>query len=151
AAEHEEEVGLILPGVARRPEGGGTGRRIDGDPRVVAGGQAGRPELTGPPPEQSELHVLVAARTWIWGPAGEILRHERLHDVALERLRHVEDVVREAEPIGDGARVVEVVERAAMAVRLAEEAERDADHVVSRGDAAGGRDGAVHAAAHGGD
>jgi len=65
---------------------------------------------------------------------GEIVGDERRHDPRLERIREVEDVVREAEPVGDGTRVEKVVERAAAPLPAPREPERDADDVVARGD-----------------
>src|SRR5207249_2813001 len=123
-------------------------RGIDADAGVVTGGQARGAEFARAFPEEPELHVLVAPRARVRRPPREVFRHERLHDVALERLGHVEHVVREAEAVSDGTRVVEVVERAAVAVGGPQEPERDANHVVARRHAAGGRDGAVDATAH---
>src|SRR5207244_9732013 len=70
------------------------------------------------------------------------------HHLALEDVGEVEHVVGKAEPVGDRARVVEVVEGAAAAAPVARQAERDADHLVARADAPGGRDRAVDPAAH---
>src|SRR5262249_40479704 len=100
------------------------------------------------PPQEVELDVLVAERAGIRRAAGQVLGDERPHHRALEGIAEVEDVVRYAEPIRDGARVLEVVQRAAGAAAVAREAQRDADDVVSRLDAAGRRDRAIDAAAH---
>ena len=59
--EPEQEVRLILGAVLRRPQGGAAGRRVARDARVVAGREVARTQLAGAPPEQVELHVLVAA------------------------------------------------------------------------------------------
>src|SRR6185369_8354010 len=80
--------------------------------------------------------------------AGEVLGDEGRDDAFREGLRRIDDVVREAEAVGDGLRIAEIVERAAVSPRAAEQAERDADHLVPGGHAAGRRDGTVHPAAH---
>src|SRR5262249_5324091 len=150
-AEREEEVRLVLRGVGRGAEARAAGAGIRADAGIVAGGETRGAELAGAPAKQPELDPLVAARARVRGAAREILVEEGLDDGAREGLGRVEDVVREAQPIGDGARVVEVVERAAAALLPPHETERDADHVVAGGRAAGRGDGAVDPAAHGDD
>jgi len=85
------------------------------------------------------------------GAPGDVLGDEGVDHAPLELVGEVEDVVREAEAVGDRARVVEVVEGAAASAAARREAKRDADHLVARGSAARGRDRAVHPAAHGDD
>src|SRR5207247_3702000 len=82
---------------------------------------------------------------------GGVVGDEGGDHASLELVGEVEDVVREAEAVGDRARVVEVVEGAAASAAARREAKRDADHLVARGSAARGRDRAVHPAAHGDD
>ena len=107
-----------------------------------------RPQLARAPPEEVELDVLIAARARVRRPAGEVLRDERLHHGARERVAEVEHVVRDPQPVGHRARIVEVVERAAAPAALPRQAQRDADDVMAGGDAARRGDGAVDAAAH---
>src|SRR5207253_8964694 len=149
--EREEEVGLVLGCVGRGPEMRAAALGVDADAGVVAGGEARRAELPRPPPEQPELDVLVAAGARVRRAAGEILGDERPHHLALEDVREVEHVVGEAEPLGDGAGVVEVLEGATAAGPVARQSERDADHLVAGAHAPGGRHRAVDAPAHGDD
>src|SRR5438093_289196 len=148
AGEREQEVGLVLGGVGRGPEAWAAALGVDADAGIVAGGKPARAELPGSPPEQAELDVLVAARARVRRAPGEVLGDERPHHLALEDVGEVEHVVGKAEPVGDRARVVEVVEGAAAAASVARQAERDADHLMARADAPGGRDRAVDTAAH---
>src|SRR6266699_1200746 len=132
-AEREQEVGLVLGRVDGGPEVRAAGRRVGADARVVAGCEPAGAERAGALPEDAELEVPVAARARVRGAAGHVLGDERTDDVPLEVVGEVEDVVREAEAVGDRARVVEVVERAAAPAAARREAKRDADHLVARG------------------
>ena len=150
-AEREEEVGLVLGGIGGGPEVRATRRRVGADARIVAGGEPAGAERAGALPEDAELEVPVAARAGVRGAPGHVLGDEGTDHAPLELVGEVEDVVREAEAVGDRARVVEVVEGAAASAAVRCEAKRDADHLVARGSAARGRDRAVHPAAHGDD
>ena len=50
------------------------------------------------------------------GSSREIFLDEGLHDVALKAVFVIDDVIRDAERLGDTARVVNIVERAAAAL-----------------------------------
>ena len=91
----------------------------------------------------------------------QILFDERLHDLALESVFMIDHVIRDAESLGDTARVVDIVERAAAALHcfrhafvpsqtaLVPQLHGQADDVVSLG-AKHGRDGRrVDSARHG--
>ena len=84
--------------------------------------------------------------------APAVLAHEVLDDVQVEPVLEVEHVVRNAERVGDVARVVDRVQRAAgpvgHVVAVAEELHGGADHVVALLDQARRGDRAVHAARH---
>jgi len=71
-------------------------------------------------------------------------------DRAIEVLGHVEHVVRDAELLGDAARVVDVGHRTAPRVRRATpELQRGADHVVAGADHQGSGDRRVDTSRHG--
>ena len=64
-----------------------------------------------------ELHLGVAAGAGNRRAPLEVVADERGHDTVVEGALEVHDVVRDPEPAGHGARVVEVVERAAATER----------------------------------
>ena len=60
-----------------------------------------------------ELEVVVAERAGNGRAPGEVLAHEGADHVGLEALFLVDDVVGNAEVLGDTARIVDIIERAA--------------------------------------
>src|SRR5262249_46959787 len=60
--EGEEEIRLVLRRVDRGTQRQPARDLVGGDARIVSGREPGGPELTRAPPEQIELHVLVAER-----------------------------------------------------------------------------------------
>ena len=62
-----------------------------------------------------ELEVVVAQRAGDGRAAGEVLVDEGPHDIALEALLLVDDVVGNAQVLGDAAGVVDIIERTAAA------------------------------------
>ena len=113
--EAEEEVGLVLGeigGALEDPALAGGVVLVDG---VVAGGDAIGADGAGGLDECVELEVVVAERAGDGRAAVEILRDEGADDVLLEAGLLVDDVVGDAEVLGDAAGVVDVIQRAAAA------------------------------------
>src|SRR3989442_13782568 len=106
----------------------------------MAGREPAGAERAGALPEDAELEVAIAARARVRGAAGHVLGNEGADDVPLEVVGEVEDVVGETEAVGDRARVVEIVERAAAPAAPPCQAEGDADHVRARRQRAPGAD-----------
>ena len=79
----------------------------------MAGGDALGADAAGGLEELVELQVVVAERAGDGRAAGEVFADEGLDDVLLEAALLVDDVVGDAELLGDAACVVDVVERAA--------------------------------------
>ena len=113
--EAEEEVGLILGQIGGALENPAGARRIELVDRVVAGGDAVGADGARGLEQLVELEMVVAERAGNGRAAGEILVDEGPDHVALEALLLVDDVVGNAEVLGDVARVVDIVERAAAA------------------------------------
>ena len=91
------------------------------------------------------LHSMQGFGDWPRGVAGD----EGRHHVALELLGVVEDVVIDAEHLGDAARVVDVGDRAAARVRhAAPEFQRGADDLVTLLEQQAGGDRRIDAATH---
>ena len=107
----EQEIALVALGIARAAKlgTGGAGTKLD----IVAGGERIRLELARGRQQLVELDLLVAHHTRDRRLAGNIAVGERLHDGRLETLLVVENVVGDAEPIGDPARIVDVLPRTA--------------------------------------
>ena len=111
--EAEEEIGLVLAVIdatAHLPAAAGG---VEGDAGVVAGGDALGADAVGHVEKLVELDEVVAEGAGDGRAAGEVLVDEGLDDLALEALFEVDDVVGNAELLGDAAGVVDVVERAA--------------------------------------
>src|SRR5271163_1612297 len=62
--------------------------------------------------------MVVTERAGNGGASGEILLDEGAHDIALEALLMVDDVVGDVEVLGDAARVIHVVDGAATSASL---------------------------------
>ena len=116
--ETEEEVGLVFAAVGGAGEDPAIARGVEVVARVVAGGDAGGADLACGEQELIELEVVVAERARNGGAAGEILGDEGADDVLLEALLLVDEVVGDAEAVGDAACVVDVVDGAAAALDL---------------------------------
>src|SRR5581483_2608836 len=109
----EEKICLILGKIGRPLHQPATTLVIVLDTRVMAGGEQIGANLASRDQQLVELQVVVAKAARNRRAAGEIFLHERLHNVALETLFLVDDVIRDADGLGDTASVVNVVERAA--------------------------------------
>src|SRR6185436_21164495 len=85
--------------------------------------------------QEAELHVFVARHARNRSAAAEVLRDERRDDALLEQLFDVGDVERNAQRVGDRARVVDVFGAAAAAALVlglvAPHAQGDAEHFVA--------------------
>ncbi len=108
--EAEEEVGLVLGMIGGALENPAVARRVVLVDGVVAGGDAAGADGARGLEELVELEMVVAERTGDRRPAGEVLGDERPHHILLEALFLVDDVVGNAEVLGDAAGVVHVVE-----------------------------------------
>ena len=145
----EQEVALVLVGVGRTVQFR-AGKAADIVPRrqrrrvqILCGGQQVR-----------ELDGLVAAYAGHGRLAGEVAVGEPLHHGLTESGFVVEHVMRDAQSVGDGPRIVDVLPGAAGALppgcgAVVVELKRDADDIVPRLRKQCGRDGTVDAAGHG--
>ena len=127
------------------------------DRGVVAGADGVEAEGERLVEQRGELDLLVAAQAGVGGAARLVLGDEVLDDVLAEALGEVPDVERDADDVGGAAGVAGVLDGATAAragtegLRVRGEGEVDAGHVVARLGGAGGGDGGVHAAGHGGE
>ena len=115
AGKAPQEVGLILRRVAAPEES-----RLpvhDPGPHVVSGSDGIAAEQLSPPQQVPELGVGIATDAGVGRAAARVLRDEVVDDVAGELILHVEDVVGDAQRIGDPARVHDAVQPAAGARR----------------------------------
>ena len=154
--EHAEHVGLVLAVVDRAvhlDEPVGAGAQLG----VVAGRDGVEAQRQRAVEHGGELDLLVAAQARVGGAAGGVLVHEVLDHVLVEAVGEVPDVERDADDVGGAAGVVAVLDRAAAARAgavgrgVAAQREVDAGDVVAGLDGAGGGDGGVDAAGHGGE
>ena len=115
AGQAPQEVGLVLGRVASPEES-----RLavhDPGPHVVPGSHGIAPEQRPPSQKIPELGVGIAPDAGVGCATARVLRDEIVDDVAGELLLHVEDVVGDAQRVGDPARVHDAVEPAAGARR----------------------------------
>ncbi len=166
AAEREAQIIELLAGggeqeialVARRIGGAVQLRpvRPDHPPHIMAGGEAIGAEIAGEAQQVGELHPLVARDAGDRRAAARIFVGEALDHAVAEAAFIIEDVMGDAEPLGDRARVVNVAagaaalrptDRRAMIVEL----KRDSDHLGAGAGGERGHDRAVDAAGHGDD
>jgi hypothetical protein len=84
---------------------------------VVSGRHGVETQTLGTLEEQIELDVSIALDAWVGRLARDVSGDEGRHDVALEFLGVVENVVVDTECLGDATRVVDVGDRAAPRVR----------------------------------
>ena len=163
--EAEEEVGLVLGlvgGAGEDPAAAGFVVMVAG---VVACGDALGADLAGGEEELVELEVVVAEGAGDGGAAGEVFGDEGADYLCLEAVLGVDEVVRDAEVLGDVAGVVDVVDGATAALgdglgeaevgvvggeaALVPELEGEADEGVSLGVEERGDGGGVDATRHG--
>ena len=152
-AEGVEEVGLVLVGVEAAVQGGAA---VDiRDARVVAGGEPVGAERFGLVEEAVELDVGVAVEAGVGRAAAAVLGDERLDDVLEKLALQIQRVVRDAEPVGDAAGVLDILDAAALGAArqafgpgLGPEAHGDADHLVALLDEQRRGDGRIDPTAH---
>ncbi len=127
------------------------------DLRVVAGAHRVEAEREGLVEQRRELDLLVAAQARVGGAPGLVLGDEVLHHVLAEAFRQVPDVEGDADHVRGAAGVAGVLDGAAAAgagaegLRVRGERQVHPGHVVARLGGAGGGDGGVHTAGHGGE
>ena len=114
-AEHGQHVGLVL-GRVRPPQQPPGTVGIPFDPGVVARGHGVEPEVRRPVQEAVELEVSVALDAGIGRPSLDVAGDVGVDDVGLELGAEVEDVVDDAQLVGDPSGVVDVGHRAAARV-----------------------------------
>src|SRR5579884_1356495 len=147
-AEHGQDVGLVLVGVATPQQGPAPVALLH--PGVVAGRHRVEPELAGPVEEAVELQVAVALDARVGCAPGEVLVHVGRHDPGFEVVGEVEDVVLDAELTGDPAGVLHVGHRAAPGVAVAPpQLHGRPHHLVAGTDQLGGGDRGVDTTRHG--
>ena len=157
----EQKIGLILGAIGRTLEQPAAALLIELHPSVVAGGQRIGANLLGDDQQLIELQMIVAQAARNGSASGEILLHEGTHHFALKTVFVIDHVIRNADGLGDAARVINIVERAAASLdrlghavvagqaALVPELHGQADDVVSLG-AQHGRDGrGIDSARHG--
>ena len=86
---------------------------VDDPAHVMAGRQAVGPKVAGEGDQVGELHPLVAQAARHRRPAARIFVGKAVDDAAAEAAFIVEHVVGDAQPVGDGAGVVDVLAGAA--------------------------------------
>ena len=111
--QSKEEVGLVFRTIDAAQKLVTAGFRVAPDARVMAGGDALRADLPRRGEELRELDFGIAKAARDGGLAGQIALHERPHHGSFKLLFQVDDVVGNVEKVGHGARIVDVVERAA--------------------------------------
>ena len=151
AGRREQEIALVLAGV-----GGPMQLRARQALHIVAGGERGRVEVPRRRQQVAELHRPVALHAGQGRFAGEIAVGEVFHDGGPEAALIVQHVMRNADPVGDRAGVVDVLAGAAGALALrgrtvVVKLQGDADDLMARLRKQRRRDGTVHAAGHGDD
>src|SRR3546814_9908683 len=75
----------------------------------MAGGQRGGAEIAGGVEQVAELHPLIAAHARDGRRPGEVGVDEIVHYVGAEAVLVIEHVMRDADPVGDPARIVDVL------------------------------------------
>ncbi len=125
------------------------------DARIVSRRKVTGVEGDGAVEQGAKLDVLVAGEAGVGRATALVLADEVVDDLAPELLLQVEDVVRDAEHLGRGARVVDVLDTAAallmqapLGVVARPETHRDAHDVVALLHEQTGGYGGIDAAAH---
>jgi len=120
---------------------------------VVTGHEVGRPRGTSPLEEHAELDALVASNARVRGDALRVAVLEIAHDVTLEVLLEIPDVVRQGEQGGDAPGVINGVDRATTTIpdgvaAASPHRERDPEGVKPGSRNARGGDAGVHSTRH---
>src|SRR5262249_57871244 len=129
----------------RAPQPAQPGLWVAIDARVVPRGHRAGAEYLRALEQVLELEALIARHARDWRASREIGARELIDHLALEALAVVRDVEAHAEPVGDEARVVGVLERAAARARPGE-VHRHANRLVPALDHERGGHRRVHAA-----
>jgi hypothetical protein len=149
--EHVKEIALIFLAIGAAKQRDLAVAFLDAG--IVPGGDARRAEPLGNAEQLAELHPAVTAGTRAGRYPGKVRIDERLNDELGEQLAAIERVVRNTEPIGDPARIVEVVGGTAAAahaavVRIVPEVQCRTDHVVTGSNQARRGHGRIDAPTH---
>jgi len=145
---------LIFAGVAAALEQGaadGIGALLEAS--KVAGGDVLSTELVGPTDETSELEGLIAHDARVWGASGFVFVGKVLDDAGLEFRGFVDEVVRNAEFVTDGARICNGLRSTTFILGsrdtiLGPEFEGDTDDVVALFEQKGGGGRGINSTAH---
>ena len=113
--EAEEEVSLVLGEIGRTLEDPAAALRVELVDGVVASGDAVGADGARGLEELIELEVIVAKRAGNGRAAGEVLADEGTDNILLEALFLIDDVVGDAEALGDTAGVIHIVQGTATA------------------------------------
>ena len=108
--EAEEEIRLILAGVGGTLQQPAATASVERNAGVVACRHALCADLLRDDQELIELQMIVAEAAGDGRTSRKILFDERAYDVPLESLLVVDDVVGDADLLGDAARVVDIVD-----------------------------------------
>src|SRR6185437_206145 len=159
--EPEEEVGLILCSIRRATQQPAVALRRKLAACVVAGGQQVCANLPSRDQKLIKLQVVVAQSARDGRAPGKILGDKRTHHVALKPLLVIDNVVGNAQVLGHGARVVDILNGAAAPLdvlrhalatgepALVPELHGQANHVVAFGAQHGRDGGGIDTARHG--
>ena len=148
-----EHIALVLRLVERLLEEEFLPR--PGDTRIVAGDDLFAAELLGAAEERIELHAPVALDAGVRRAGAAVSLAERQHDLLAEALGKIENAVAHPQPVGHGAGVLHIVERAAgvllgyPGIGVCIELHGAADALVPLALREIRRDGGIDAAAHG--
>ena len=170
--QREQKITLVLPQIASAleqksplapslsPPGGErvAAGRVRGlfNPRKMAGRNKIRAKLPGAVNQPAELQILIAHHARVRRAAGLVFVGEVTDDVLLEFRRLVNQVIRNAELVADGARVGDGLRAAAFVLGavhaiLRPELERDADDLVALLQQQRRRGGGINSSAHAAD
>src|SRR6185503_5645071 len=159
--EPEEEVSLVLGRVSRATQQPAVALRRKLAARVVARGQQVCANLPRRDQQLIKLKMVVAQAARDGRAPGKVLGDKRTHHVALKTLLVVDDVVGNAQVLGHGARVVDILNGAAAPLNvlrhalatgeppLVPELHGQADDVVALGAQHGRDGGGIDTARHG--
>jgi hypothetical protein len=120
---------------------------------IMSGGEAIRAKLARHAEQVGEFRPHVTADARDGGAPGEVFVGELFHHLLAEGAFMVEHVMRDAEPVGHGTRIADIVTRAARALAARRGAiiiklERDADHFSPARGGKRGDDRRIDPAAH---
>jgi len=113
--ERPQEVALILAAIAGTPERVAPRACVALHARVVSGGDGDGVPRARAGEQRAELQIRVAGHARHRRAAARVAVGEGLDDGAVELLRHVEEVVRDAQPLGHATRVIDGLAAAARA------------------------------------